>query len=348
MDEHTLINQINIIFEREKMLLNTSGKTWSINGEDNAKVIMYDHSDTLVNLFTGFLDENLKKKFLDTLLDTFINECEEVKTEYFEEWDNSILSFSSVSALIFYTFLQLGFKDEITSIIKIRIDDNNWKCVTLVYFLYDFLPIKKKHLDFKLIIDLLHFVQSQNNFGSSSYDELLKELQMQLLDIGYDDVKENISRVNIEINKDKEKLIILFSNYGFNSKYECLLNEIDECINANNSTAFSGAVGNMRSFMEGIITDLARKISVISNEEIPIYDEKMKPAGRNRKYLQNKLRLHENDHNLIGRYIDILHIEGGHSFTSSIEYFRLAKNIGIEICLFLLSKTRNLNLLKEQ
>jgi hypothetical protein len=48
----------------------------------------------------------------------------------------------------------------------------------------------------------------------------------------------------------------------------------------------------------------------------------------------------------MNKYVDILHSEGGHSFTSNVEYFRLAKNIGIEISLFLLSKARNLKLLR--
>jgi hypothetical protein len=104
-------------------------------------------------------------------------------------------------------------------------------------------------------------------------------------------------------------------------------------------------VGNMRSFIEELVTDLARKIAANSNEEIPKIKD-MSAMGCNRNYLKIKLELSDNDNQLINKYIDVLHTEGGHSFISNVEYFRLAKNIGIEISLFLISKANNLNLLK--
>jgi uncharacterized protein YeeX (DUF496 family) len=163
--------------------------------------------------------------------------------------------------------------------------------------------------------------------------------------VGYEKIKESISSVNIEINRDKEKLVILFSSYGFDNKYEHLLKEIDDYINTNSTVLSSGMIGNMRSFIEDLVTDLARKIAANSNEQIP-ENENMGSMGNYRNYLKSKLELSEKDHQLINKYIEILHAEGGHSFTANVEYFRLAKNIGIEIGLFLLSKANNLKLLK--
>jgi len=60
--------------------------------------------------------------------------------------------------------------------------------------------------------------------------------------------------------------------------------------------------------------------------------------GRIRKYLKIKLELSDKDNSFINKYIDILHSKGGHSFVSNKNYFRLAKNIGIEIVLLILSK----------
>jgi len=73
------------------------------------------------------------------------------------------------------------------------------------------------------------------------------------------------------------------------------------------------------------------------NEDIPD-DAKLGHMGRIRKYLKIKLELSDADNQLINKYIEILHSEGGHSFTANIEYFRLARNIGIEIVLLLLKK----------
>jgi hypothetical protein len=169
---------------------------------------------------------------------------------------------------------------------------------------------------------------------------------LDLANLGYEEVKKSILNVNIEINRDKEKLISIFSNNGFDQKYEKLLKEIDDYINTNSTIVTSGMIGNMRSFMEDLLTDLARKIAANNNEQIP--EEEKSHMGNIRKYLKSKLELSDNDNHLINKYIDVLHSEGGHSFMANVEYFRLAKNIGIEIGLFLLSKTNNLNLLNNQ
>jgi len=176
---------------------------------------------------------------------------------------------------------------------------------------------------------------------------LVASVKLDLANLGYEEIKESILNVNIEINRDKEKLITIFSNNGFDQKYKKLLNEIDEYINTNSAIVTSGMIGNMRSFMEDLVTDLARKIAANNNEQIP-ENKDMGHMGNIRNYLRSKLELSNNDNQLINKYIEILHSEGGHSFMANIEYFRLAKNIGIEIGLFLLSRANNLNLLKKQ
>ena len=176
---------------------------------------------------------------------------------------------------------------------------------------------------------------------------MVASVKLDLANLGYEEIKESILNVNIEINRDKEKLITIFSNNGFDQKYKKLLNEIDEYINTNSAIVTSGMIGNMRSFMEDLVTDLARKIAANNNEQIP-ENKDMGHMGNIRNYLRSKLELSNNDNQLINKYIEILHSEGGHSFMANIEYFRLAKNIGIEIGLFLLSRANNLNLLKKQ
>jgi hypothetical protein len=213
------------------------------------------------------------------------------------------------------------------------------------------LSTEKNYYDLELFTSLLYFSKNQVNYHGQSYHgqsyyDLLSDLQMKLADVGYEEIKKSISGVNIEINRDKEKLISIFSNNNFDQKYEHLLQEIDKYINTNSTIITSGMVGNMRSFMEDLVIDLARKIAANNNEQIPENTDKG-PMGNIRDYLKIKLELSDKDNQLINKYIDVLHSEGGHSFTSNVEYFRLAKNIGIEIGLFLLSKASNLNLLKK-
>jgi hypothetical protein len=350
VDEKILSTQINLIFDREKILLKTKGKTWSIQTENDTQSIIYEHSDTLVNIYAGLQDVDKKETFITHLLYYFFNEKDEVNTFQINQDEYEITSFNSIAALVFFTMLQLGFNDKISSSIK-SLADNRMKNfetnVTLVIFLHDIVSAKIEYFDIDMVSSLLYFAKNQRNHFGQSYDDLLNELQLNLANIGYEKIKESISKVNIEINRDKEKLITFFSNNNFDYKYEILLKEIDEYINTNSTIVTSGMIGNMRSFMEDLITDLARKIAANSNEQIP-ENENMGSMGNNRSYLKSKLELSEKDNQLINKYIDVLHAEGGHSFTANVEYFRLAKNIGIEIGLFLLSKANNLKLLKYQ
>jgi len=348
MDGNILSQQINLIFEREKILLKTKGKTWDI--DKNSDSIIYEHSDTLVNLYTNLQSYELKEKFILNLFYFFMNEEEMLNKEWINDNEYEIISFSSISALVFYTLLQLGFQDKIIKQIMSLTDSckvKYWTNVTLSYFLYDLVSTGKNYYNLELFTTLLYFTKNQYSNFCQSYCDLLSDLQIKLTNVGYEEIKKNISGVNIEINRDKEKLITIFSNNNFNEKYEHLLQEIDEYINTNSTIVTSGMVGNMRSFMEDLVIDLARKIASNNNEQIPENTDKGH-IGNIRDYLKNKLELSDKDNQLINKYIEVLHSEGGHSFISNVEYFRLAKNIGIEIGLFLLSKASNLNLLKYQ
>ncbi len=96
-------------------------------------------------------------------------------------------------------------------------------------------------------------------------------------------------------------------------------------------------IGNLRVFMEDIFKDIGRNISNELNEQIPKMEGKGE-MGNLRNYIRTKLELHENEDKFINNFISILHTEGGHSFTSEKEYFRLARNIAIEIALLILTK----------
>ena len=99
-------------------------------------------------------------------------------------------------------------------------------------------------------------------------------------------------------------------------------------------------IGNLRSFLGDILTDVAKKIASIENEDIP-NDKSLGVMGNIRSYLKRKLELSDNDNKFINSFIDILHVEGGHSFVSNEEYFRISRNIAIEISLLVLSKFKN-------
>ena len=60
--------------------------------------------------------------------------------------------------------------------------------------------------------------------------------------------------------------------------------------------------------------------------------------GNARSYLEQNLDNQDRDDKFIDSFVNILHKEGGHALISEKEYFRLSRNIAIEIMLFVISK----------
>ena len=113
---------------------------------------------------------------------------------------------------------------------------------------------------------------------------------------------------------------------------------IDNFILADTSKVVNaGMISALRSFMADLLKDIANRIAQQEGSKIP-HIEGRGEMGDIRGYLKSKLEFTGADDNFIDSFIDVLHIEGGHSFMSEKEYFRLSKNIAIEIALFVLSK----------
>ena len=89
--------------------------------------------------------------------------------------------------------------------------------------------------------------------------------------------------------------------------------------------------------MADLLKDVANRISTKEEEIIPTIKGRSE-LGNIRGYLKTKLDLSSNDDTFIDSFVDILHSKGGHAFMSEKEYFRLARNIAIEIMFFILSK----------
>jgi hypothetical protein len=283
MNQTTLTTHIEIVFEQEKILLTNKKMPWSIQKSNNDAILIYETANTLINLYESLSDLELKNALIEYLSESSIEDNEVVFAD--------VQSFSYTAALTFFVLLTLGFKDKLIDAIKTRqgepteFSDTN---ITLMSFLLDLSKLNDRFLDLDIIPTLLHFIQRQVPRFTPYDDGLKNQLLLSLTNIGYEKVKENILNINIEINKDKEKPISIFSSYGFDNKYAVLLQEIDAYINTNSTIVGSGMIGNMRSFMEDLITDLARKISANFNEQIP-EREKSGPMGNNRNYLKTKL-----------------------------------------------------------
>ncbi|TGM61729.1 hypothetical protein [Leptospira vanthielii] len=145
-----------------------------------------------------------------------------------------------------------------------------------------------------------------------------------------------VGKYNIEINQDKLLLLDIVQKNNFDRTLSEFISQLNENSIFESSYTLSGLISNFRNFWETFIIAVAEKIS--DKTLIPIDTSEKTKIANSRLYIKRELKLSDNDHALISRFVDILHSEGGHAFTSTKEYFRLTKNIGIEILLLIISK----------
>ena len=158
----------------------------------------------------------------------------------------------------------------------------------------------------------------------------------EILLLKYNRLKNHLEAFNEELNIHKEQVIEIISKYGFPPEMEKFLLEIDKLPELSNwQSVNSGMIANLRSFFEALVKSIAEKIFFKTGKEYPKTPGK-KEMGIKREYIKENLKLSKRDDELIDSFVNILHQEGGHAFTSEKRYFVMAKNIGIEITYFLL------------
>jgi hypothetical protein len=164
------------------------------------------------------------------------------------------------------------------------------------------------------------------------------ELNYKIVNARFDLLKTQIRKVNVEINQDKKTVAEKINVLGLSGNYNELLSCIDNFILTDTSKVVNaGMISNLRTFMADLFKDIANRIAHGEGKEIPKIEGRGE-MGNIRSYLKSKLELSDADDKFIDSFVEILHSEGGHSFMAETEYFRLSRNIAIEIALFVLSK----------
>jgi hypothetical protein len=331
MNKEELVIYMNIIIEKEFDERKRVVSTYCSHRMEGNGVIVYEHSDTLMTLFSTIqTDSELKEVFI-AMLETGVQNAIDIEIRIADINTNA-----SIMSLCFYTLVRLGFTERALDALEKRKDEaGDIFYLISIIMQEDFIFFNDKEI-FRLLTIIRELPSSTWNPRPRA-DSLKQYLISILNKSSYDIIKRKLKGVNIEINQDKNKVGEMLTSFGLDPKYDKLLGVIDQFIYSDNEIITAGMIGNLRSFMENLFTDLAKKIAISENEEIPKY-EGLKEMGCIRKYLKTKLELSDNDHRFINAFICILHSEGGHSFISNKEYFRLTKNIGIEIVLLLLYK----------
>ncbi len=318
-----LVRNIQIIFEKEVSDLNKGQNTFYTISEHEKSIFKYPNAETLIDLFLMVKsDEKLKSYFVNCLKNKIIDSDEASSSGL--KW--SRYPFVGISQLCFYALLELNYTEEAID----SFDNRKHGCEGIFSVIYRLIPTG--YFDLNQLNEIAIIVRKSqfSSIKAVRLDTLIIEARYELL-------KMQIKKVNIEINQDKKTVSEKILQFGFDKSYNELLNEIDNFINNETSKIVNaGMISNLRTFIGNLLKEIANKIAKQKSEIIPIIKDS--EMGNIRSYLKINLKLSDKDDKLIDSFVDILHKEGGHSFTSEKEYFRLARNIAIEIALFILTK----------
>jgi hypothetical protein len=322
-------DSIKIIFDKEEYDQKETDRSYFYKTLGDKFKFDFPNAETLVELFLT-LTNNKQKTFFINFLKKAIIDSEEIL------WGKARGGFSLVggSPLCFFTLLQLGYANDALESLKKRRNGRTGIYTLICHILEEnyFDATQLKELSNKINNDL---EQSLSDIGSDY--GIWETLQSKLIQMRFELLKKQIKKVNVEINIDKKTVSEKINQLGLNQNYNELLTCIDAYIQADTPKPVNaGMINNLRAFMANLMTDIANRIAENEHEKIPKIKES--DMGNVRIYLKTKLDLTTKDDKFIDSFIDILHAEGGHSFISEKEYFRLSKNIAIEIALFILSK----------
>lgn len=338
-EQDYLLENIVIIFDKEaenftetfSFLYITEPDRQDGNWEKSKErtYIQWETYTTLKKLYKKIENSPSDKKTFIAILMNEIIDCEEV----YRQRERSH-RYHNAASLAFYFLLNIGKYEEIIySLHALKEKD----LVSLEGFFIDILYF----MNFEPTKFNVPVLNALANLNFATAGTVREQFLSKVKDIKYSKLKDDLNGINEELNIDKEKAIEIISKYGFSQNLEIFLLEIDNVSQyADWQTGSSALIGNLRSFFEELIKNMAEKIKDKTHEDYPIFPDNpdIKEMGKLRHYLKIHLDLSEKDNKLITSYIDILIKEGAHSFLSERKYFDMTKNIGIEIAYFLLSK----------
>lgn len=321
MQPTEIADQLEVILDKEQNDLATKG--YSFYQRVNAKDITYPNAETLIELFSTLGNDNsLKLVFVEALKEK-IRDSE----EYACRQQTGEIFWVSTAAICFYTLVELGYRND-----AIESFEKRQK------------PAHTLHLLLISILNGNYFDSSQLKaiskiINDGKHDSDISGLvRSKLVQARFDLLKTSVKKINVEINQDKKSVSEKIGLLGLSDNYNELLKCMDDFIFADTSKVVNaGMISALRTFMASLLKDIANRVASKEGSGMPHLAGRSE-MGDIRVYLKSKLELSEADDKFIDSFVNILHAEGGHSFLSEKEYFRLSRNIAIEITLFLLSK----------
>lgn len=298
------------------------------------KIIRWDTFSTLKKLYNEIESNQTSRSiFIKIINEKLIDEqCTAVE-----------LMHSESSSLGFYFLMKIGKIDEATrALVELfkKCHKSNHRPLRqgLLSNIYIFMAMEPDYFNDDVTLCLLKELNESCGYYGAGSSEFKKRFNSHVNNLKYTNLKNELKGINEELNIDKEKVIDIITKYNFPPLMEDFLLQIDKIPESSEWDAInSGMIGNLRSFYEELIRNIAESIKEKIGDEFPNDSDKGE-IGNKRTYIKQHFELTDGDNKLINSFISILHKEGGHSFMSEKKYFRLTKNIGIEIAYFLMSK----------
>jgi hypothetical protein len=172
--------------------------------------------------------------------------------------------------------------------------------------------------------------------------DLVVMLRKKLRDIRFQRVKEELKGVSSAINQDKKQLISKYGELGFGRELIEALERIDiEIEETGSKFKFSKSIGFVRNIYEESLRQFAIKIRDTAGLAIPQWTNNKGTMGEAISYFKHIKFVSDKEEKLLTGFSGVISDTGSHSLTSEGYEVRIAKNILVEICSYLVDKIDN-------
>ena len=346
MDSKELEEKMQIIFNMERDRLNYGypeygyqyigpgrktrpPSTGLISENSESYNLDFPTLDSLKKLYIQIENnEKMKKSFLKFLL----NHASKKGVP------SNATGFADVSVLSFATLIKLGF-------INMAIDaligkSDRYDISRPLRFIFSFIHYEYPVLtpdNMKSIIRLNDLAINTTNIGYRNSVIIINNIRKQINKIRYDNLLKELEGINFQINQDRLKVIEKIRLFGFDESLAKFLDKAEAYYWDTSKDEFDWAsgIGILREFSNVLVENVAENIRKKIKEGYP--KERKTLIGNMRLYTKKHLDMKELD-KLFDALMDIINSKGSHKLISDREYYRLTKNMLIEIALIIFTK----------
>lgn len=170
--------------------------------------------------------------------------------------------------------------------------------------------------------------------------DVLAKLRERLREVKFQRLKEELKGVSTEINQDKNQLIRKYRDLKFSKNliegFEKLDTEIEQ---VGSKFSYSKSIGFVRNLYEESLREFATRIRDTTGEAIPNWKGRGNMGGAIDYFNSKKIKLiSDNERKFLTGFSSLLSDTGSHSLTSERYEVRIARNVLVEICSYLVDK----------